>query len=370
MELHVDREKSQNSVVFLRWCLSPQEIAKISKKSAEPYVLICAVALDEDGNKRYEESRQIFPLQSMATYLTLRSSGLHRIFAVVLPSKEDAKDSLRIRYHNYDGSVSYRDELFSDSSCHFYEETTRVNIANTSIDITVDDRSFAKKPWDYNWVNWFYECPPVDQCAFRKRRLPAYLAAVFLFPIRELFCLFCAILALFFGVRKITWRAFKPFSGYSRHSLSGDVFAWDRSIFFANKAGEPQFWRRAFFPPFVILASLAWSLLFKLPIAIAIFLGIASLLFSFFLFVVLIFLLCLLLKKMFPCDKEAKEYQRRCYEEQRRREERRLRKELQELSCKLVPDQVGLDTLPKKRRTIWLKFLDLKRKVCRPFSIG
>jgi hypothetical protein len=39
------------------------------------------------------------------------------------------------------------------------------------------------------------------------------------------------------------------------------------------------------------------------------------------------------------------------------------------LACQTMPFEVDIDAIPAERRTIHLRFLDLKRRVCRPYAV-
>ena len=45
-----------------------------------------------------------------------------------------------------------------------------------------------------------------------------------------------------------------------------------------------------------------------------------------------------------------------------------LTQDLEGLDCCLVPQEITLGNLPSRKKTIHLRFLDLKSKVCRPFA--
>jgi hypothetical protein len=249
--------------------------------------------------------------------------------------------------------------------------STLDRLPNNFVDITIDERSFAKKPWDFEFVNSYCEYLPLDQCGFRKRRLAVYPLLAVWTPIRELICILLSAVMLFLGLRKINWKVFNPFGRTPFNYLGCDT-SFSNSIFIQNKKGEFEFWRTAFYPPVLSIVALIdvlqghWVLI-GLLIWIPLFLFVAC----------VIKLARMVYDWMFPikseidCNKLIAEIQKqkaiRDAEEAKLREQALLDK-LNVLNCKLVPDKIGLDTLPQGKQTIRLRFLDLKRKVCRPFA--
>ena len=376
MELHVDREKSENSVVFLRWCLSLKEIKIVSENSAleetEPYILLCVIAVKNEGKDRHdflEESRKALPLKDMATYLSMLSPGRHLIYAFVVESENKAKDFLAV-HRRYDSYTQYRQDVFNfwsklDSEDWIYDSNLRHN-PYAAADIMVDERSFAKKPWDFQLVNSWCEYLPLDECGFKKRRWAVYPLIILCLPFRQFWGLVWILFYLALGLRNIGWKAYNPLSALPISELSPQEWS---SVFLVNKAGHPQPWRTAFFPPlligaYVFFSLMGWSVAVSMAVAIITFIVVAS----------LVFRLLVYLDARFESEeyklKQARRAALKSAERDKRIEQRKaaLKQELSVLSCRLVPQEIGLQTLPKERQTIRLRFLDLKRKVCKPYA--
>ena len=375
MQLHVDHEKSQNATVFIRWCLSAAEIKKARKLASRsmPYVLISVLAVKNDGNNRSdycEESRKVVKLDAMATYVTMTSPGRHLIYAFLLDDEGEASDysSVHRRYYN---EVRYDCPIFN-----YLEQQGEFNIEeaindrimrerpHVAIDVSVDERSFAKKSFDYDFVNSWFEYAPIDQCGFRKRRLLVYPLMLLWLPFRlPLSILAVAFFLIFLGCRKINWRAVNPFSGVSLRDINIDINAVD-SAFLCNKSGKVQSWRLLFSPLVWMALYAMYFLFFRTRFAyyssitiFIVFLVIAGL---------ATFLLC-----MFGFASMREKMQRRQAQKQALKAKELARdrcNSLKVLSCKLVPKEVSLQSLPKERRTIYLRFINLKRRVCKPFS--
>lgn len=368
MQLHVDTKKSHDSVVFVRWSLSQKEIERLSQETGKKFVLISVAVLGDENNSGFEECRQLVPLEQMATYLTLRRPGKHMIYALAIYSYCDEDDKRLLQVDRYErGFPIYCFPLFDFNhdpktkpffSGYFYRNQP------TKISVVVADQFFAKKPWDWKYVNSRYEVLPIDKCQFRGRRIFAYTIGSMLQIIRFVLGILAVVYSLFCGKRNINWHAPISFAGEPFFAInSGGSFFW------RNSKGDFQLWR-----------------LFVSPIMIC-FIGLlvaVDLILALYFVAFLIFVSCAFVsfshllneyknRPLTPeqlAKREAENKQKEKAEEeyyQMRQEQRR--KELEPLACQLVPkDQIGLATLPKDHQTVYLRFLDFKRRVCKPFA--
>ncbi|MFA6525966.1 MAG: hypothetical protein WCT26_00945 [Candidatus Buchananbacteria bacterium] len=380
MQLYVDRKESENSVVMIRWCLSPKEIKQVSSQigsndGSEPYALICVSAVENEGKdaKDYlEVNRLAVPLKNMATYISMNRSGRHRIQVFVVPNEKYAKTFLEIAYQKY-SQVRYRETVYyrytQVENDEFVDSSLRTRI-NTFIEVHVDERSFAKKPRDFNFINSWCEYLPFDQCSFRKRRWKVYPIVIAWSPIRTLLCAIFFPILLFLGYRGFNWKAINPFSEHRLFNLFETRSPFD-SIFISDKDDKDiVLWRLLFFPPLWAGLALLY-VIFGLTNLLIAFCCIAGALLA----AGLAYWLVRYVVKYEQSPEHYKNSQRRAdqkAEEKKRLEmlrQKALREELKELACEFVPEEIGLKTLPKDRQTVYLRFLDLKRKVCRPYSL-
>jgi len=378
MQLYVDHVKSENSVVFVRWCFSPHERKIILKgvdvtKGDVPHVLISVVAISDDGCQR-EESRQIRPITDMATYVSLRSSGRQVISAIYVGNLRDAKKFTKIYKRKSNGSIDYETSIYDrdeepDSEKWIYNRFD-YNLWAT-LEIEVDARSFAHKPFDWKLVNYFFEAPPIDQCQFRKRRFMAYpILAVFcllIVPFRSALVLIQFGILLFFGMRAITWGAINPFGDHRATDVMNS-FRLENSIFLTGKAGELQPWRWMFFPPL-------WGAIALISVYVGAIVKALLIVGAIICFFAMIFIPLLIWERY--KDSEGYSVRMRVKSEANKqkanlaekREREALKRNVDLLACELVPnDKIELATLP--RQTVRLRFLDLKRRVCQPYTRG
>lgn len=151
--------------VFVSWCISAEVAARIRdarlQGAPKPRLLILDLALDSWDTA---ERRYLVDLDAPVKMTTIEftSSGKHRIYAVVTAEK----DLLARKNGSYVTSVlNYRHDGLSPVCSSF---------GTTCLDVVIPQGIFAEKPRDWAWVNRWYDEPPFDQCAFRRRRLFAY----------------------------------------------------------------------------------------------------------------------------------------------------------------------------------------------------
>lgn len=494
MKLYLEDSHKEESVIMLRWCLSPSEIKMIgtSCKPGQAFVLLSVVSMEEDGKNYREESRQLVPINNMATFITFVRPGRHLVFAAVVkvyhqdyrkffleqdgrraglpvwenrllewvdiplqlappaevaveekpakkkrvskkklaeqpvaeqpvvvvaevPEKKELR--LRLRYfhnHGYD-ILPYSDE----------SEPKEIM---ASVEVNVAEGFFAKKPFDWRWVNEMFEGDPMDQCSFRRRRMWAYTGQIAVVVIAYLCSLIPAIVLSVCGYRNVCWKGLNPLNvlDYAPPAVWNNV-RHGNTIFFRNSKGDTCLWRIPFYPPLLLAeglvgfgCALGISLLWPgltVRLSLTAILSWAAIILAWILLVLALPIILSLARSLFSkawklfgqvIDRlggkrlahyirtrsesaavarlrakrlaEEKKWQKVETARAQARQAEALKTELSQqafvmnlaaLQCDYVPPtKAGLDSLPESRRTVYLRFLDLKRKVCRPFPKG
>lgn len=175
------------------------------------------------------------------------------------------------------------------------------------------------------------------------------------------------VIGSIFGLRKIPWGAINPF-GPHRVIFLPSSCSIDNSIFLTNKASEFELWRLIFYPPLwgaIALLSLYIGAIVKALIIVL---------------VIICIIACLNIPAaIWRCYRDSDTYYANLRKREKAQKEKArlaakrvkesLKREMELLACELVEkDKIDLKTLP--RQTVRLRFLDLKRKVCRPFAKG
>ena len=206
LKLKVGDEKGevQNANVPVRWCVDKETLEKIQQDGVKnPHILLVTT----DG--RYEMTRQLAPLEQVIEYVQFQRPGINKIYATIVWEKSGKYNDLwetylqkeRGRYAtsviNYDGNL-----------CRLTG-----SVESTVENVNIPDELFAKElpRWIQKWVNLWFKTRPEDQCCFRRRMITAFTIQppiVFLWLILRIG--FGALAAFFLLLCAMTKINFKP----------------------------------------------------------------------------------------------------------------------------------------------------------------
>lgn len=399
-------ESTGDSVIKVAYCLSEETLRRIAGQGLpNPYLLVIvakktAVETTDhnDHTHSYEEvQRQLVPLKQGLFYLQFQSSGEFLVQATIVAHKPNKYSQLHStfvidgRYYIFLDRLS--GELIVSHDIN-YDKSYAV-FGEDSFNCEVTAEFFAKEPpnWVKTWVNLFYDKNPIDQCQFRKRIPFAFTAQPIILmlwlPLTLLLRLLLAFTATLLGYRGINYTAIWQIREKYFFEVWDDVRSWKNTIFLSKEyQGEYHYkarlWSIPFFPVFPILFvllsgfysyqnengrydlgyALTWeSCLFGLQLYI----GFLFCIFGLILIVILIMALASIvsvparavIKKLkssepAPSSKDLAELEA---------------KSLSYLTCeKRMATDASVSALPSERRTIKLRFLEIKSKVCRPYQ--
>jgi len=363
-------QKVQSATVPLRWCVDKRDLEALKReKVVNPHVLIVTVANSQ------EMTRQLAPLDQMMAYVQFRKPGKNTIFAAVITNyRDDNYNDLWKKYlRKKDGH--YRTDVI-DSEGQFLGQGGTVDIEYAEIDITVPDDLFAPEPpaWEKKWVNLFFGSSPRDQCEYRKRRIIAYTLQPVLVAIWLILKIFIGLamvilLVLLCGMRGIRFKPlFHPFGD----NLTSIWWHRERTVFKPEVGTDyrtlkfllplaPVYWLSVYAVVSLISFALpgkgyGYGYLSEAIYPTILIVGGSMAFLS--LFDIIDFLLRIYNAKQKKSKAEKREYEI----------EQKYEFDLQALACNHADLKPRLDALPKSRRTIYLRFWDLKAKVCRPFA--
>jgi hypothetical protein len=185
----------------ISWCLDHESIKELMDKgNTNPTVLV--VVAPHEGYHIKKENRYVCALSDLMTYISFRRSGLNRIHVILF------NDNVAYVKDNY--LAKSRGEYIttvlkgSDPLVSWYEN----NYIQTSIDVDVPSNVFAKEPseWEKNWVLWLVKDKGLDQCDFRRKRLFAYTIQLFIFLVNFLIRLLMTLLSASFLLRGFSFK--------------------------------------------------------------------------------------------------------------------------------------------------------------------
>lgn len=276
--------------------------------------------------------------------------------------------------------------------CHMRHNFDDIHSIDSTAElgVTVPEELFAGKPprW-MNWLGhlydgWWSRKAPRDQCDLRRRALItlATLLPVTLFQLIALVCIEAVDLAfagllLFVGARNINFASLRHPFQYSPKDMQRDLKPsvwWHKKVVTKNDDGrviKVEYKERnavtiVINPPVVVFFTavgfgcyLLWGSLTFL------YLGVAA---AFIIAVIGCIVAVLFEGPVASFVEKHTEKRARDREEQERLDRESLRKELEQLACSSASREVSLSALPKERRTVYLRYQNLKSKVCRPFA--
>ncbi|MDQ5957991.1 MAG: hypothetical protein QG665_332 [Patescibacteria group bacterium] len=398
-QIFVDNTKPMVDPNFpLRWCLCPGELEELRKKKAQNIYLVISIVW---GGR--EVDRLLYPIDQVMTYINLRRAGTHTLNAFVVFCDDDSGHISE----NWCPGKSYIKKGLGSKNGHgqpdhnLYDGNGDLNLENiscfqggigwlleaSSVDIVVNEEFFAPEPpaWEQRWVNMFFSRGPVDQCAYRRRRIFAYTIQPFVVFIMWAWFVFTRTTVLLMSIflMRRHWDIAPILTPWEYRFKdvwdppSCDYWSFENDIVFTDKDGkERSFWFVLLHPVlWVCVATLAtfvyfiaWPMMMKLaPVVWEIRYYLMGFLTTFG-----VYGLFRLKRWLNPAL-----YKIRDEERERKAEQRRLERQdeyytisLSELSCehgRQLP--VKISALPPSRKTLRLRFYAVKNAVCRPFSL-
>lgn len=388
LKLIVDNSEAVDSVMPMRWCVGKETLQRLKEKGVtDPYLFLVVV------HSGVEVNRHLVPLDQMMEYVEFQRPGKHTIFGtIVWGYPGQSKKNLRKNFLGRDGckvidEFELEGEFLKDRlpvGCHaeFVE-----------LDVIVPAEFFAKEPpaWEKRWVNLWFETRPRDQCQFRKRRFVAYTiqppAVLFWLMIKFLIEFFTATGLLLAGMRNVD---LDPLIHLWKKDID-DVWVNVRvdvrrgkcgSVFVYNKNGRkrpmivwafmPAVWVSVFgvllYLRFTSSFDMSWLALMTTTVVLPLILLGALTIFVSLLDAVR-YGTSSLVDRFIKTESDEKKTRREA--EKLRQLKITLEKQytqLQAITCD-GPVTVNLKALPKERQTVYLRFKDLKAKVCRPLAL-
>ncbi len=359
-ELHVADTDVSGGNISVGWCVPPSLLKLLSdSRTKDPQVVICVAPAENYHPKK--EYRKVVPLKDLLAYVEFRASGENNIWAFVTSrSAKGAKNCYLSRTEGaYDTDILSHDGSewsWGQKNVHDGSEFSQA----LPVSVLVPSGCFAPEPSELEktWVNWLFRDKCVDQCAFRRRRLFAYTAQLVIFSAMMVLYSLITLGALLFGARNFSWKIAKPLN----HSPSNMMEMFEMGTIFmpryvsANTLSEKinKYWKLPFMPAMMLAIFGFVYLLGKAGILTLfpfVFVGIAMIALGAY----------LLVEKIIKpaIDRQADEALELWYLKE---EEAAL------MMCAPGKRLTKLSDLPKEKRTLKLRFLDLKSKVCRPFS--
>jgi len=399
LQLFFEKTELSDSVAPVRWCIDADMAREIKLRKSDGYNTF-AIIFDVLNKQTHCESRFIASIDELMTYISFSSPGENLIRAAVVYSRMDIRAIKSDLLRKAPGKNYYSREIMFYDGCALSREQIGTELGHfgcrilpeseiTGITVSVPKELFAKKPpeWLWKFVNFYFRNKPFEQCDFRKRALYAIPINILLIPFQILLVMIINILAVIFGLllglRNIDYKPLlQPLN-----SAPGDPLSFIDpldSFFLRKKRKDPKDrWEYAknrhpaivplmpIFPVLMILVlflvKLTWLKIlllgFGIPILIS---AVILVLHGLFILIVAGFALCSAsISKIYGSDIFASIKKYKLAQEEKFR---KLEEKLRMVTCIGTPLVPRVEALPQEAQTVKLRFLKLKRRLCRPYS--
>lgn len=388
-KIQVADDDATSGTIKISWCVGIETINYLAQKQiTNPQVVIVVSPNPDDETHHYssKEQRYVIPLRDLMAFIELRVAGKNRIRAFITHYSEQHSKELYLtriggRYNTDILSYWYNDDPQSDQklgwSCifHLYDGVCQPEIwSELFVDVPLE--CFAKEPpeWEKEWVNWLFRDKCIDQCHYRRRRIFAYTVQ----PLIMMLNLFwrCAVMLAAFSYlsRGLTLKYLLHPLTYDLEELPHLLLGGSYLVLKCKEDNDDPFdtntpalvWIKYTFKKVALVPLMP---IFITVIGLALFYGVLIKLLA-----VVIGAIMAILIIAFVASGAAKEFVKemwyRLWHNSKEEEFWYLNKEeIETLSCEDNIKHTNVSSLPKNHRTIKLRFLDLKSKVCRPFSL-
>ncbi len=348
LKLHVDDTNVTSGTIPVSWCVSKDLLENLfDKQIKDPAIVLVTKHKDESI---YKENRYVLRLKDVMTYVSFKCPGDNYIYGHVSSFEyRIAKEEFLNRSGGrYDNSILK----------HYDNDYSRGDIKNNAepIIVSVPIESFAKEPSELmkSWVNHFYRDKPIDECDFRRRKLIAFT----LQPIWMLFNLILRfivfIVSLLIGSRNMSLKyLFHPLT----YEFTSMVDIFDSGSLFIGE-GKPSI-KKYILLPLMPIITLSLAFCIKIHIIIPL-----LILFALLVVMLLIVLIPVFIQTggMYDLFSKISSYFHENLNWYLNESENNL------IVCSNKNKQVTYSSLPCKNKSIKLRFLNLKSKICQPFA--
>lgn len=388
-----------DSTIPISWCVSKQLVQQLKDMGFDrPHLLLVVrsketTTLAGETIDRYQDTGYyVAPLTQEMMFVNFGRPGNNEVVPVVVNVEDqaDAKTLDTLRHTRSSSSTILDEDGRTDSWRMPFNAARLPQVAtNFTLEVNVPKEMFAREPRPATkaFVGRFFHGKGDDQCGFRRRLIASSLAVVPFVILGNVLKVVLLLVALVLTKREYNLRhLLHPYSG----SVTGVIDDTDNDTLFwwQDKRGRKRPWPFFVFNHLVLFALPAvvyaafhltdskthkqwsykgwWDTFFLIGgwyVAIA-------------LLVALVAGLGLLVGMLTNTEKarqrrlERKEQQYRAQQTAEQRRQEQVLRELNAMVCSTssLNRSPSLQALPANKRTVTLRFYDLKTKVCKPFA--
>ena len=354
IRLFAENPGQANPNLALRWCVDKKTLDELKEKGVKNPQLLLVIAQHFSHHGVTEIERKLVPLGQAMEWLEFNRSGRYTIYSTIVWDP-DNKWIFEVEEPPPKTGSRPTQEMFDCDGKFSRTRIERYSLDEGSLDVVVAEEFFAKEPpaWLNWWVNlWFGAMEisrPTNQCSFRRRAILTFTIQpipVFVWVLlKSLTRLVAALILVLCGMRGVS---FKPVIHPFELCLDNVWYNMGSSVFLKDKHDK---WHFAYVAGLVNRGLQAiWRALLPPPSSEE-----------------------LKRRQQTETNRILEKSVKRALKERdkQEREQRKLGafyKGLQDVACIGVPLKPKLELLPEKRRTIYLRYMDLKAKVCKPYA--
>ncbi|MBU4375002.1 hypothetical protein KKH38_00645 [Patescibacteria group bacterium] len=319
-------------------------------------------------------TRQLAPLDRLIEYIPFQRPGENTIFATIVWDRDEGYFGLWKKYLMRENG-RYKSDVYHYGGKFLMGFGEKKEFAETKV--IVPKELFAKEypAWERKWVEFMFSTASKNQCQYRKRRIVAYLIQPFLLLCKFIVNCIITIFLLLCGIRDIN---FKPLShlieeetskiwqntAYGRQDKKFNRYREEfESVFVYQRNGKK---RPSFFLPLApICPTVLFIAFYFINLKWHIFPNFSSIVGMVILLTCVLSLSCLVATMLLCIYNLIEKIVDEIFPEKSFEEKLHGYDNDQILICN-GDFSTNIKSLPREKQTIYLKFMDFKRQVCKP----
>ena len=393
LELQITDNDVSSGSAQISWCVDAEVLKELADQKVKDPQLVIVVAPEGDNYDIRKEVRKVVPLKDLMTYMEFRAAGKNRVWGLVShKTKKEARDHYLdkkeglFHTHVLDSRGEGYSSWLTDTETADAQHSGQYRTLSHPLSVDVPKEIFAAEPaaWEKTWVNHFFRNKVVDQCEFRRRRLFAYLVQPLLIGGKMLGIFIVLLAGLLTGARSWSIKyllhplTYSPFDAgevwnkgtlFIRHLKEDE----DGTVFRSGKPPTPWYFFRSFWPLFFMPAIVIPAILLVCFGKLQQLALLGTTLGAIFLTFLGVLAIICYGERMFSWAPRIPKFFRWLIDKIIGPPNNDLwylkPEELDLIVCSEKRSHLTYKQIPARRKTVRLRFQNLKSKVCRPFSL-
>lgn len=349
-ELHIADTDVTSGSIPVTWCVDKELLEQLRDRHIEDPQVVISVAPVSENYHGTMEYRKVVPLKDMMAYIDFHFPGKNKIYAVISgKSKKSAKEFYLARR-----DYGYYEDVLNTSGDDY---ASWIYWTAKPLEVEVPEACFGKAPsqFEKEWLAYLGKNKLTDQCSLRKRRL-LYPFQAMLLMLDLLVRTLVFIVAAMVGSRSLTPQYILHPLTYSLADTLIDTFTFPKGIYFIGQTSN----KFVNYSTLIFMPAVLSVIMFGVMKPVF---GAALLLLASLLIIVGLIVLAVKTIKNFLEGRgevvESEDDDTPWYMDP---------EEMAAIVCSGEKKPLKVADLPSKKRTLKLRFQELKSQVCKPFA--